>query len=81
MIKKTRETELKRLIPWLKGRKMDVFNTLQTKDPIGHGTITGLNNNQDRVCFEDWVWWNGDRITVNYISLDTIKKITFHHKT
>lgn len=72
-----RRKELKSLIPLLRGRRINVYNALEAKDPLGNGIIRGFNNNRDQVEFENWVWWNGDRVTVNYISVELIKKITF----
>jgi hypothetical protein len=77
VVKNSRIKDIKALMPFLKGRKVNIFNTLETKDPLGCGTVRGFNNNMDNVVFDDWVWWNGDRVTVNYLSLEVIKKITF----
>lgn len=78
MVKNGRIKDVKALVPLLKGRKMDVFNTLETKSPLGYGTIRELNTTKDSLVFDDWVWWNGDRVTVNHLSLEVIKKMTFH---
>jgi hypothetical protein len=77
MVKDSRIKDIGNLMPLLIGRKVNVFNTIGTKDPLGYGVIRGFNNNKDQIVFEDWVWWNGDRITVNYISVEIVKKITF----
>lgn len=80
-VKDERRRDIKRLVPLLRGRTVNVFNTLDTKDPLGYGVIRGFNNNKDQVEFDNWVWWNGDRVTVNYISVEVIKKITFRSET